>query len=131
MAYDSQGQLTTDPVAALSGALVNWGGPKGSGLGLVVQLLGIMSGSTTLPLELERFGCLIVMMDPQVLAPGEDYAAKVAEYVEWVHSARPSDPQVPVRVPFERSAQDRAQRLREGFLEVPDVIYTGLQSLVG
>ncbi len=131
VAYDGEGRLTTDPVAALSGALVNWGGPKGSGLGLVVQLLGIMAGSTTLPMELERFGCLIVMMDPNVLAPGEEFPAKVAEYVDWVHSARPLDPQAPVRVPFERSAQDRARRLREGFLEVPDVIHANLMALAG
>lgn len=131
VAYDGEGHLTTDPAAALGGALVNWGGAKGSGLGLVVQLLGIMAGSTTLPLELERFGCLIVMMDPKVLAPGEDFAAKVAEYIEWVHTARPLDPQAPVRVPFERSAQDRARRLQEGFLEVPDVIHANLMALAG
>ena len=129
VAYDREGRPTIDPVAALSGALVNWGGPKGSGLGLVVQLLGIMAGSTTLPLDLERFGCLIVMMDPKVLAPGEDLAVKVAEYVAWVHSARPLDPTVPVRVPFERSAQDRAKRLQEGFLELPDVIHASLKAL--
>ena len=129
VAYDSNGRPTIDPVAALSGALVNWGGPKGSGLGLVVQLLGIMAGSTTLPLDLERFGCLIVMMDPKVLAPGEDFAAKVAEYVAWVHSALPLDPAVPVRVPFERSAQDRAKRLQEGFLELPEVIHAKLKAL--
>jgi hypothetical protein len=34
-----------------------------------------------------------------------------------------------VRVPFERSAQDRARRLAAGVLEVPDVIVDGLRSL--
>ena len=129
VAYDGEGRPTIDPVAALSGALVNWGGPKGSGLGLVVQLLGIMAGSSTLPLDLERFGCLIVMIDPQVLAPGEDLAAKVSEYIAWVHSARPLDPTVPVRVPFERSAQDRAKRQKEGVLEIPEVIHANLMAL--
>lgn len=129
VAYDGEGRPTIDPVAALSGALVNWGGPKGSGLGLVVQLLGIMAGSSTLPLDLERFGCLIVMMDPKVLAPGEDLAAKVSEYIAWVHSARPLDPTVPVRVPFERSAQDRAKRQKEGVLEIPEVIHANLMAL--
>ena len=131
VAYDSQGRPTIDPFAALSGALVNWGGPKGSGLGLAVQLLGIMAGSTTIPLDLERFGCLIVMMDPQVISPGEGFEDKVTAYVDWVHSARPLDPKTPVRVPFERSAQDRTKRLAEGFLEIPDVIHAKLMAIVG
>jgi delta1-piperideine-2-carboxylate reductase len=129
VAYDAEGRLSIDPAAALSGSLVNWGGAKGSGLGVVVQLLGIMAGSTTIPLDLERFGCLVVTMDPRVLAPGEDLSVKVAEYVDWLRSARPLDPAAPVRVPFERSAQDRARRLAAGVLEVPDVIVDGLRSL--
>jgi delta1-piperideine-2-carboxylate reductase len=129
VAYDAAGRPTIDPPAALGGALVNWGGAKGSGLGVVVQLLGIMAGSTTIPLDLERFGCLMVVMDPRVLAPGEDLAAKVSEYVAWLRSARPLDPAVPVRAPFERSVRERARRLKEGFFEVPDVIVAGLRGL--
>jgi len=129
VAYDAEGNPTIDPAAALSGALVNWGGAKGSGLGLVVQMLGIMAGSTTLPQDLAGFGCLIVAMDPRVLAPGEDFGAKVSEYADWVRSARPLDPDVPVRMPFERSAADRARVLAEGAIEVPDVIHANLKAL--
>jgi LDH2 family malate/lactate/ureidoglycolate dehydrogenase len=129
VAYDSQGEITTDPKEALGGALMAWGGAKGSGLGLVVQLLGIMAGSTVIPQDLSRFGFLMLLVDPGLLSPGEDFSAKVSEYVDWVHSARPGDPEVPVRVPFERSMQDRARRMAEGFVEVPDVIYNSLLSL--
>jgi len=129
VAYNAEGQLTTNPAEALSGALMAWGGAKGSGLGLVVQLLGIMAGSTVIPQDLSGFGFLIIMMDPGLLGPGEDFRAKVSEYVDWVHTARPVDPQVPVRVPFERSVQDRAQRVAEGFVEVPEVIHTSLLKL--
>lgn len=131
VAYDRDGQLTTDPAAALGGALMAWGGAKGSGLGLVVQLLGILAGSTTLPRELAGFGFLIVLIDPKLLSPGADFQAQVAEYVNWVHSARPVDPATPVRVPFERSRQERARRLAEGFIEVPDVIHASLAALAG
>lgn len=130
VAYDAHGQPTTDPAAALGGAFVAWGGAKGSGLGLAVQLLGILAGSTTIPEELARFGFLIVLLDPKLLADG-DYAGQVRQYVEWVHAARPADPRVPVRVPFERSAQERARRLREGFVEVPEVIHAALAQLAG
>ncbi len=130
-AYDAAGRPTTDPAAALGGSLVNWGGPKGSGLGLVVQFLGIMAGSTTLPQDLAGFGFLVVAMDPAVLGPGEDFAAKVDTYAEWVRSARPLDAAEPVRMPFERSARDRAERLREGHIEVPETIVAQLRALGG
>jgi delta1-piperideine-2-carboxylate reductase len=130
-AYDADGRPTTDPAAALGGALVNWGGAKGSGLGLVVQLLGIMAGSTTLPQELAGFGFLVVAMDPAALGTGDDFASRVAEYAQWVRGSRPLDPAEPVRMPFERSARDRERRLREGTLEVPDVIHAQLRALAG
>jgi len=129
VAYDGQGQPTTDPAQALSGALMAWGGAKGSGLGLVVQLLGIMAGSTVIPQDLARFGFLMIMVDPGLLSLGVDFKAQVSEYVDWVHSARPADPSIPVRVPFERSIQDRARRIAEGYIDVPDVIHANLLAL--
>ena len=106
-----------------------WGGAKGAGLGLVVQLLGIMAGSTVIPQDLSRFGFLIVMVDPGLLSPGVDFQAQVSEYVKWVQSAHPIDPQQPVRVPFERSARDRARRLHEGVVDVPETIHASLLKL--
>src|SRR5262245_7281093 len=129
VAYDGSGAPTTDPAAALSGALVAWGGAKGSGLGLVVQLLGIMACSTVMPQDLSGFGMLVVVMDPATLAPGEDYADKVSQYAQWVRAARPSDPAAPVRMPFERSMRERAQRLKEGFIDVPELIHGSLVKL--
>ena len=130
VAYDPQGRLTTDPVAALAGsAFMAWGGAKGAGLGLVVQLLGILAGSTTLPQDLSGFGFLVVLVKPSLLSGGDDFAARAADYLEWVRTARPLDPDVPVRVPFERSTQVRARRLAEGAIEVPDGIHQGLLRL--
>ena len=128
VAYDAAGQPTVDPAAALTGALVNWGGAKGSGLGVVVQLLGILAGSTTLPQDLQGFGCLIVAIDPHLLGAGEDFTARVDEYAAWLRGARPLDPAQPVRLPFERSARERARRLQEGVLEVPEPIVEALRA---
>src|SRR5580692_3536306 len=49
VAFDSDGQPTRDPAAALAGAFAAWGGHRGSGLGIVVQLFGIMAGSPPIP----------------------------------------------------------------------------------
>jgi delta1-piperideine-2-carboxylate reductase len=124
VAYDAAGAPTTDPAAALSGALVAWGGAKGAGLGLVVQLLGIMAGSTVIPQDLQGFGMLVVLMDP-----GGDFGAKVSEYAQWVRTARASDPDAPVRMPFGRSMRDRARVLKDGYIDVPDVIHDNLRKL--
>lgn len=129
VAYDAQGQPTIDPAAALGGALMAWGGAKGSGLGLVVQLLGILAGSTVMPQDLAGFGFLVVLIDPDLLSPGADFPAQVAEYVDWLRSARPADPDTPVRVPFERSMKVRAARMAEGYLDVPDPIHRSLVEL--
>jgi LDH2 family malate/lactate/ureidoglycolate dehydrogenase len=58
-----------------------------------------------------------------------DFQAQVSEYVKWVQSALPIDPQQPVRVPFERSARDRARRLHEGVVDVPETIHASLLKL--
>ncbi len=44
VAYDSTGSMTTDPEAALNGALTVWGGHRGSALAIAVQLFGILAG---------------------------------------------------------------------------------------
>ncbi len=45
IAFNSDGQPTTSPAEALTGAFTVWGGHRGSGLALVVQLLGMMTGA--------------------------------------------------------------------------------------
>ena len=45
VAFDENGDATRDPEAALKGAFAAWGGHRGSGLGVVVQLLGMLAGS--------------------------------------------------------------------------------------
>lgn len=43
-AFGPDGAPTTDPDTALAGAFTPWGGHKGAGLGMVVQMLGMLAG---------------------------------------------------------------------------------------
>jgi LDH2 family malate/lactate/ureidoglycolate dehydrogenase len=128
-AFDAEGRPTRDPAAALAGAFTPWGGHKGSGLGHVVQLLGILAGSPIQPPELAEFGFLIVVMKPDLMMPEADYRARVTEYAEAVRAARPVDDGVAVRMPFDRSAAERRRRLAEDVIEVPDFIHQRLVEL--
>lgn len=130
VAYDAAGAPTQDPQAALSGAFSAWGGHKGSGLGHVVQMLGMMAGSAAQPPDLAEFGFLIVAMRPDLLMPDEDYRARVSEYAECVRQARPVAGGPPPRMPFDRSAALRRERQAAGVIDVPEAVLERLQAIV-
>ena len=79
-AIDVDGQPTTDPEAALAGAMLPFGGHKGSGLGTMIELLaGIMIGDLTSPEVLDQLGStllapmhgeLVLAFSPKVFAKG-------------------------------------------------------------
>ena len=131
VAYDGAGEPTRDPVAALSGAFASWGGPRGSGLGMVVQMLGMMAGSAPMPPDLEGFGFLIVAMRPDLLGPADAFRRNVAAYADTIRATRPVPGGAPVRMPFDRSRAERARRLREGVVEVEDTIVATLRGIAG
>lgn len=74
LAIDSQGRPTTDPIAALSGAMLTFGGHKGSALSAMVELLGGILIGDLLSLEsiaqdngagaIPFHGELILIFDP-------------------------------------------------------------------
>jgi len=131
VAFDAAGEPTRDPVAALAGAFAPWGGHKGSGLAIVVHLLGMLAGSPVMPPELAQFGFLIVTIDPGALTPAEQWKADVAAYADAVRAARPVPDGPPVRMPFDRSREERRRRLAEDAIDVADTVYEALQTIAG
>jgi delta1-piperideine-2-carboxylate reductase len=129
-ALDAQGAMTTDPQAALAGALMPWGGHKGSGLGLVVQMLGMLAGSPMRPGHLKDFGFFIIAIRPDLLADTEDFKADIANYAQSIRATPSLEGRPPVRMPFDRSRACRAQKLALGHIEVPDAIVSTLQDLI-
>lgn len=79
-AVDEYGQPTTDPDAALAGAMLPFGGHKGSAISTMIELLaGVMIGDLTSPEALDRIGGshllpghgdLILAFDPARFAVG-------------------------------------------------------------
>ncbi|HEX6454189.1 MAG TPA: Ldh family oxidoreductase [Trebonia sp.] len=129
VAFDAVGEPTTDPVRALSGAFAAWGGHKGSGLGIVVQLLGALAGSPILPGELHDFGFLVFAVQPGLLGSLDEFKQKVSDYAGVVRGTRPLAPDSPVRMPFDRSAARRGEQIRQGGFEVPDEVYRAVSAL--
>jgi len=130
VAFDRDGLPTCNPAAALAGAFATWGGHKGSGLAIVVQLLGILAGSPAIPPELAGFGYLIVAMRPDLMGPPETFLENVSGFADAVRSARPVEGGSPVRMPFDRSRRERKRRLAENAIEVPESLVHEL-TLIG
>ncbi|MFB6549327.1 Ldh family oxidoreductase [Streptomyces sp. NPDC056405] len=126
-AFGPDGQPTQDPVAALfGGAFTVWGGHKGSGLALVVQLLGMACGAAAAPQGVAGCGFMLVVVDPGLLTDADDFRQKAAQYADHVRATRPADEDRPVRVPFDRSAAERDRRRRDSTVEIPEDTYAAL-----
>ena len=130
VAFDFQGKPTMDPVEALGGAFAPWGGAKGSGLAIVVQLLGALAGSPAIPPELAEFGFVMIAIDPDLLGDTALFKAKVADYAKTIRNTRPLDPDNPVRMPFDRSRELRKQCQALGSIEVESHVYEGLKAIL-
>ena len=128
-AFDAEGNPTTNPQEALAGAMAVWGGAKGSGLSLAVQLLGIVAGAPALPKDLEDFGFLIMVVNPAMFRPMDEFEEEVEKMKDAWHAA-PSLTGSPMRVPFERSDNMRAEMRASGYIEVEAGVIERLKSLI-
>ncbi len=126
-AFDAAGAPTLDPAAALRGAFGVWGGHKGSGLAMVVQLLGMMSGAAAAPPGISDCGFFVLLVDPAALTDADDYRRRVSEYAASIRATRPVEGGPAVRVPFDRSAACREEALRRGTIDVPDAVVAALR----
>lgn len=131
-AIDAEGNPTTDPNAALSGAMLAMGGTKGALLALVVELLCCALTGAAFGFEADSFfvdegnrprlGQAVLAVDPGALAGRDAFLDRV----EVLVGAMLGD--AGVRLPGSRRAALTA-KAREGGLEVPDALLNKLQSL--
>jgi ureidoglycolate dehydrogenase (NAD+) len=90
-AVDPEGRPTTDPVQAMAGALLPFGGFKGSGVSLLVDLLagalaGARSGPEIVPLyqrlaEPQGIGQFFLALNVAAFGPMQAFARRVDETV--------------------------------------------------
>ena len=134
MGVDAQGQPTTDPKAILEGgALLPFGGHKGSALSMMVELLAAALTGGHFSWEFDWSGHpgaktpwtgqLIIVIDPSK-AEGERFAQRSRELVEHMQAAGLS------RMPGERRYREREQAEREG-VAVTEKELQGLKELLG
>lgn len=131
-AVDAEGNPTTDAAEALKGAILVWGGHKGSALSTVLQLLGGVAGQGGMgPDGFGGYGLMMIVLnlDKLALSGLDEVLRDVGTFEEHFRTARPavgstSEP----RLPFARSAQERARSQAEG-IDLPDDLISELERI--
>jgi L-2-hydroxycarboxylate dehydrogenase (NAD+) len=131
IAFDSEGRLTTDPAAALGGALRTFDqAAKGSGLSFMVQALaGPLVGAAFAGLgdvAGNWGGHLMIALDPQLLGARDRMACGITEMVGQVKSASPLPGVEEIAVPGELGDRRTRAVMDVGEIEVEDNLYEEL-----
>ena len=136
-ATDREGKPTADPKAAIDGFLLPFGGYKGYGLAVMVDLFaGVLSGAEYLtrvnswiddPGLEQRIGHFFVVVDTARLGSAEWLAERVADFAAIVHDTPAADASQPVRLPGEREMSEMKRQQRDG-IEVDGTLARKLES---
>lgn len=129
VAYDADGQSTTDPAAALGGAIRAFGGYKGAGLAMMVELLTGPLVGTQRDTEGKKqdWGNLILILDPALLGDREAFLRSAAEVVARVKRSKRLPGVDEILVPGERGNRLLERALRSGEIEIEDRLWAALQ----
>ncbi|MFC7249261.1 Ldh family oxidoreductase [Halomicroarcula sp. GCM10025324] len=113
VALDADGQPTTDPAAALDGTMLPFGGPKGSGLAVAVEVLagGLVGASmgeaVTGTYHTEdpcTKGDLFLAIDPDALGVS-DFADRASSFLTTLTNGAPAAHADEIRLPGQRSVE--------------------------
>ncbi|MCA9910874.1 MAG: Ldh family oxidoreductase [Anaerolineae bacterium] len=130
VAYDPEGQLTTDPAAALAGAIRPFGGYKGAALSLIVEVLtGPLVGSAFAGLGdyQHDWGNLVLAINPELLIDRKTFRHNVAQLTERVKAAKPLPGVEEILIPGERGDRLLEAVQQAGVVEIEDNLWTELQ----
>ncbi|HEU4346472.1 MAG TPA: Ldh family oxidoreductase [Actinoplanes sp.] len=129
---DAQGNPSRDPADFYAGgALLPFGGHKGYGLGLMIDVVGGLlsgAGAASLPGYDNTNGTVIVALDVARFRPLDDFRAQVEELRAELHKTPPAAGFGEVLLPGEPEERVRRDRLANG-VPVPSTTWSALTTL--
>ncbi|MGC2517758.1 MAG: Ldh family oxidoreductase [Burkholderiales bacterium] len=123
-ALDAQGRPTTDPTAALAGVVLPIGGPKGSGLSMLMDIFGgILSGAAYAGDVGDQYkaydrpqnvGHFFLAMKPDLFVPMAEYRSRMDTLVARVRACPKAEGFDEILLPGELEAREEQVRRRSG-----------------
>ena len=115
IAFDPEGEPTTDADAALKGSVRPFGGHKGFGLALITQILaGALVNAATIPNPGTNYGLLMITIDPTTFVPLSQFKTEVDKLIARVKENRRETGITEILIPGERAYRQREAHLADG-----------------
>jgi LDH2 family malate/lactate/ureidoglycolate dehydrogenase len=112
--FDEHGNPSCNPNEVLKGGWLPFGGHRGYGLSFAVQALGLLAGAALARGEVQDYGFLLLVLDPNLMLADNAFPAQMAELVRRIKLIPPRSGVDEIRIPSERAFRERSRRLQEG-----------------
>jgi LDH2 family malate/lactate/ureidoglycolate dehydrogenase len=130
VALDAAGHPTRDATAALQGGILPFGGPKGYGLSFAIQAMCLLAGAALPRKQIQDYGFLFIVFDPELLIPAEQFKTQVEELIAQVKATPPRPGYSEILIPSERAFREREKRRKEG-IPLAQPVYDKLTAMAG
>jgi len=137
-AIDSEGRPTTNARAALDGSVLPFGGPKGYGIALMIDIMaGVLTGAGFGPRigdlyrdfeKPQNVGAFLQLTDVSTFLPMEEFRARMSCMIDEIKSARRAAGVEEIFLPGEIERRKAEQR-RERGIPLPEETVDNLNSL--
>lgn len=134
LAYDAQGEWTTDPAAALKGAIRPFdNGPKGAGLALMIEALTgplVAASFAGIGDTAGSWGNLIYVIDPDLLVDRDQFAEQMRQLADSVKNTHKLPGVDEILVPGERGTRQTQAVLAAGEIEIEPNLWAALNAVL-
>jgi LDH2 family malate/lactate/ureidoglycolate dehydrogenase len=122
-AYDKDGKPTEDAEAALNGSMAPIGGPKGSGIAILMDIMsGVLSGAAFggevgdqyKEARPQNVGHCFIAIKPDIFMSSDDFRSRMDTLAERVHGVTPADGFKEVLFPGEPEHRLAVERSTQG-----------------
>ncbi|CAN0093007.1 unnamed protein product [Ectocarpus sp. 4 AP-2014] len=134
VAYDAEGNATTDPAEALKGAIrVFDRSYKGGNLSLIVELLAgpLVRAATTDKKSAKNWGNLVLAVDPELMGDKAEFAAGTETVLARIKGAKKLPGVKDIMLPGEGGSARAAAVLASGVVSVEKNLYDGMKTAAG
>ena len=129
---DGQGRATNDPHAVAALRTFD-GGPRGSGLAMMLELLTgplVKAQANAHGVGKTNWGNIVIAIDPAAFQPFGDFAALVSQYVAALQGLTPAMGHDRVMTPGQRGQEAAASATQRGTICVAEAVWTKLTAVV-